>query len=84
MVSLTRGQRAFARFVALAALNGGVYVVYVRAIRRARASGVQGTLHSDGVLNYDRIVVDSYRNYAGELGEPKGERESGGVGEDAV
>ena len=63
MRHLSRGQRTSLRIITLAAINVGVYIVYVRAIRNAKESGVHGTFHDKGSLHYDEIVGSSYKNY---------------------
>lgn len=66
MPPLSRSARISLRLAGLALVNGGVYLVYVRAIQKAKNSGVRGTLHQDGNLNYDGIVRAAYENYVGE------------------
>ncbi len=70
MQNLSRGKEAILRFVVLASVNAGVYFVYVKAIRSAKQSGVHGTFHTDGSLNYDGIVRESYKNYIGAADPP--------------
>lgn len=53
------------RLAALASVNLGVYLLYTKAIRKAKQGRVEGTFHERGATAYDAIVVDSYRNYIG-------------------
>lgn len=64
MRNFSRGTQVAIRLAILATVNAGVYYVYVKAISSAKASGVHGSFHRDGHLQYDDIVGSSYRNYA--------------------
>lgn len=51
------------RLLGLAGVNIGVYALYVRAIERAKHSGVRGKLHEADGSQYDEIIRASYRAY---------------------
>lgn len=63
MRHLSRGTKMSIRLLGLACVNIGVYAVYVRAIERAKYSGVRGKLHEADGSQYDEIVRASYRAY---------------------
>lgn len=60
---MKRGTQIAIRLAALAAVNAGVYVSYVKAIENAKRSGMHGTLHNNGNIQYDDIVKRSYQSY---------------------
>lgn len=64
------GRKVALRLLTLGSVNIGVYFVYVRAIEKAKQSGVQGTFHEAGRLHYDDIVRSSYGKFLDHT-EPK-------------
>lgn len=61
-MALSRNQRLSLRLLGLAAVNGGVYLAYVSAIRSARKSGPT-FVQPDGSADYDAAVRRGYADW---------------------